>query len=407
MTPGMRTIAVLVALVFAPAVAFGQSSNGEPPANVRMHIGPLYVNPTLALTNAGRDTNVFNDATNPQSDFTVTITPATDLWLRVGPSWVQSNIREDIVWFNRFAGERSANNSYQVKWIVPLNRLTITPIWTYTNTRERPGFEIDARAERTENSYGGVLEYRLLSKTFVGVDGRRTVTDFDQAATFLGTNLHAELNRTGTSAAVTLRHQLTPLTAFVVGVTDLQDRFDFDRLRNSETRLVTGGIRFDPAALIKGSASFGYEEFKPASSDVSGYKGSSAAVDLNYVLVGVTKFSVQATRNVQYSYDVNQPYYVLTGGTASISQQIFGPLDIVVRGGLQRLEYRDRVGAIVPVADRVDHQTSYGGGIGYHLGRDTRIGVNIDQSRRDSAVSSRQYKGLVYGVAVTYTSSSS
>ena len=336
----------------------------------------------------------------------MTITPATDLWLRLGPSWLQSNIREDIVWFNRFASERSANNAYQVKWIVPLNRLTITPIWLYTNTRDRPGFEIDARAERTENSYGGTIEFRLLSKTFVGADGRRSVTDFDQAATFLGANLRAELNRTSTTASVTVRHQVTPLTSFVVGVSDSQDRFDFDRLRNSERRAVTGGIKFDPAALIKGSASFGYEDFKPASPDVPGYKGSTVLVDLNYVLLGVTKFTFQASRDVQYSYDINQPYYVLTGGAASISQQIFGPLDIVVRGGLRRLEYRDRVGAIVPVAGRVDRQTSYGAGIGYHLGRDMRIGVNVDQSRRDSAVSSRQYKGLVYGVAVTYSSSS-
>src|SRR5258708_13725395 len=103
-----------------------------------MRIAPLYITPTLGLSNAGRDTNVFNDSKNPQSDFTVTITPATDLWLRLGPSWLQSNIREDIVWFQKFSGERSANNSYSVKWAVPLNRLSITPLRTFVNTRDLP-----------------------------------------------------------------------------------------------------------------------------------------------------------------------------------------------------------------------------------------------------------------------------
>ena len=37
-------------------------------------------------------------------------------------------IKEDIVWFQKFASERSANNAYAVKWVVPLNRLSITPV---------------------------------------------------------------------------------------------------------------------------------------------------------------------------------------------------------------------------------------------------------------------------------------
>jgi hypothetical protein len=372
-----------------------------------MRLGPLYVNPTLALTNAGVDDNVFNEATNPKRDYTVTITPATDLWLRFGPTWFQSNIREDIVWFNKFESERSANNAYNLKWIVPLSRFTLTPSWQYVNTRERPGFEIDARSQRTETAYGGAIEVRVLTKTFFGVKGEQRKTDFDGSAEFLGVNLHDELNRKVTSGNLTIRHQVTPLTSLSFEAGRSQDRFDFDHLRDSDSTTFTGSIRFDPAALLKGSASFGYRDFRPASSSLPGFRGSTAAVDLSYVLLGVTKVGGQITRDVQYSYDINQPYYVQTGGSASITQQIFGPLDVVVRGGLQRLEYQDRTGAAVAVSNRVDHVQTFGGGMGYHLGRDMRIGVNVDQSRRDSAVSSRQYKGLVYGVSVTYSSSSS
>jgi hypothetical protein len=85
-----------------------------------------------------------------------------------------------------------------------------------------------------------------------------------------------------------------------------------------------------------------------------------------------------------------------------VSQQIFGPVDVVVRGRLGRLEYRDRAGAVVAAPDRLDRVESYGGGVGYHLGRDMRIGVNIDHSRRDSAVELRRFQGWLYGVAVTY-----
>jgi len=369
-----------------------------------MRIGPLYVNPTIALSNAGQDTNVFDEAPNPKTDFTVTISPGTDLWLRFGPTWFQSNIKEDLVWFNKYASERSANNSYNVKWTVPLSRLTLTPTWSYVNTRERPGFEIDARAQRNDVVYGGTVDFRFLSRTSVVAEARRSTTDFDKATVFLGANLHDELNRTATSVSLGLKHQITPLTSFTVAAASQQDRFDFDALRNSESRSITAGIKFDPAALIKGSATFGYRDFKPASSALPGYQGSTAAVDLTYVLLGTTKFAVTATRDVQYSFDINQPYYVATGGAASVSQQLFGPLDVVGRAGLQRMEYRDRIGAVVAMSDRIDHSTSYGAGLGYHLGRDMRIGFNIDKSRRNSGVETRRYEGMTYGLAVTYGS---
>jgi hypothetical protein len=398
-----RTVVLALAMALTPLAASAQSNAG-PPSNVRMRIGPLFVNPTLALSNAGRDTNVFNDAKNPKEDVTITITPATDLWLRVGPSWVQGNIREDIVWFQKFTSERSANNSYTVKWMIPLNRLTVTPNGAYVNTRERPGYEIDARAERTEKMYGGNIEYRLFTKTFVGVEARRAMTDFVEGSFFQGTDLHNELNRTVDIGTLNVRHQMTPLTSLNLSASIDQDRFQFDPLRNSDSRGYAASIRFDPAALIKGTASFGYRDFKPKSPDLPGYQGSTFAVDLSYVLLGVTRFTVNAVRDVQYSYDVNEPYYLQTGIAGSIGQQIFGPVDVVVRGGVRRLEYRDRITAIVPIANRTDRPTSYGAGIGYHLGRDTRVGVNADHTRRDSAVDARQYQGWTYGIAVTYAS---
>jgi hypothetical protein len=399
----MTKVALIVALVLAPAVARSQDTAG-PPQNVRMRIGPLFVNPTLALSNAGKDTNVFNDAKDPKEDFTVTISPGTDLWLRFGPTWLSSNIREDLIWFNRYASERSANNSYSLKWVAPLNRLTVSPEWVHTNTRSRPSYEIDARAERTETSYRIQLDYRLFTKTFLGGEASQGKTDFADGTVFLGADLRTELNVTTTSEALTLRHLLTPLTSVTVQGELTNDRFEFDHLRDSQSRSVTGSIKFDPAALLKGSASFGYLDFTPTSPDVPAYRGSTFVVNLSYVLLGVMQAGVTATRDTHYSFDINQPYYLQTGFTGAVSQQLFGPVDVTVRGLLQRLEYRDRTGAVVAVANRVDHAIGYGGGLGYHVGKDMRVGVNADYSTRESAVDFRRYQGWTYGVAITYSS---
>jgi Putative beta-barrel porin 2 len=397
----MKTLVLAAVLALAPARVFAQAGGG-PPSNVRMRLGPVFLNPSLALSNAGRDTNVFNEATNAKEDFTVTVTPATDLWLRVGPSWLQTTIREDLVWYQTFASERSANTSYIAKWLVPLNRITFTPAWSYLHTRERPGFEIDTRAERTETGYALALEYKLFTKTFIGATGRRDKTDFAEGEMYRGTDLHDELNRTGTTATVDLRHQLTPLTSVDVGVSIGEDQFELDPLRNTESRAIAGSIKFDPAALLKGGVSVGYRDFKPKSPDVPGYTGSTLAADLSYVLLGVTKFSGTATRDVQYSYDINQPYYLQTGVSVSINQQIFGPLDVAARGGRRRLDYTDRIGAAVAVTNRTDHQTTYGVGLGYHFGQDIRLGFDVDHAQRESPIALQQYQGWAYGMSVTY-----
>ena len=397
--PWRPLLAALVLLGMTSTVAVAQ---GGPPPNVKMRIGPIYINPTMALSNAGVDDNVFNTAGDRTSDYTVTVTPKTDLWVRFGPSWLTANIREDIVYYQKSASERSANNGYSLTWSIPLSRVTFTPTGTYLSTRDRPGFEIDTRAQRAEISYGVQAEVKTFSKTTLAFTLGRQQILFDPNATYLNTSLRDELNRVGTTATVSIGHQLTPLTTISMDVSREQDRFSFDELRNSDTTTISGSIKFNPAALIKGGATVGFETYKPADPSVPGYQGSNAAVNLSYVFLGITKLGATVARHVQYSYDINQPYYVETGVTVDVGQQLFGPLDIVGRAGLDQLAYQNRIGAVVVTADRVDHVKSFGGGLGYHLGKDTRIGFNIDKDQRDSVILLHQYVGIKYGFAVTY-----
>jgi len=128
----------------------------------------------------------------------------------------------------------------------------------------------------------------------------------------------------------------------------------------------------------------------------------STAVDLTYVLLGSTRFQFGTTRDVQYSYDVNQPYYVQTGVTGSLTQQIFGPFDLQGRVGAARLAYRTREDVTVVDPNRVDHTRTFGLGLGYHMGADVRLAFNLDWNKRESVLTNRTYHGLRYGTAITY-----
>ena len=93
--------ALALAVLVAPASSAQTTDGGPDPATVRVRIGPLWMNPTISLPNIGIDTNVFNDPPNvaPKRDFTITVSPKTDLWLRMGRTWLSGAIAEDIVWY--------------------------------------------------------------------------------------------------------------------------------------------------------------------------------------------------------------------------------------------------------------------------------------------------------------------
>src|SRR5215468_3675936 len=184
MTPRLRTtLRILGAFVVALHVStLALAQNGGPPENVKMRLGPLFLDPALSLTNAGVDNNVFNQSASPTSDVTLTVTPRTNFWVRLGPSWLSGGVQEDLVYFKESAGERSANNAYQLSWTIPLNRITFRPKVDYKNTRERPGYEIDTRALHTELMYGGQVDVKWLSKSSFILKADRYQVVFDQAA---------------------------------------------------------------------------------------------------------------------------------------------------------------------------------------------------------------------------------
>jgi hypothetical protein len=407
MTSFVNRKVLLPVFVFLCGAAAARAQNipREPdPTAVRVRLGPLWLSPTVALTNAGVDTNVFNEATadTPERDFTVALSPATDWWLRMGRTWITGNIKDDLVWYQKFASERSVNSSYTAGWLAPLNRLTLSVGGNWLSTRERPGFEIDARSRRFEKAGNGSVEIRALAKTFFGARGGRRKIEFDQDAVYLGSSLETELNRTVTSTAFTVRNQLTPLTSISLAVGREKERFEFSPLRDSDSTRYDVALSLDAFALINGSAQIGFRDFKPLSPDLPGYSGSTALINLSYVALGSTKLSVSIGRDIQYSYDVNHPYFLQTGIIGSFAQQIYGPLDVEGRLGRQRLAYTQRERAAVPVANRVDRYKTYGVGVGYRLGSDLRVGFNIDNATRVSALEFRQYDGLRYGFAVTY-----
>jgi hypothetical protein len=402
---GQTTLVALGLVLMAASTALGQTADSGPdPDAVRLRIGPLWMNPTISMPNLGIDTNVFNDppTVTPRRDLTLTIAPKIDLWLRLGRTWLSATVAEDVVWYQKYATERSANGSYVVGWKAPFNRLVLTANAQWRETRTRPGFEIDARAQRNEPQYDASVEIRGFGRTFLGVRGAWGKVDFDDNAVFDGSSLQEQLDRTTRSAAITMRHDLTPLTSIIVSGGRSEEKFKSTASRNSTADEYSVAINFAPAALLNGTARVGYILYNAEAVDLDDYHGATAAVNLVYTLRGATQFTLGITRAIESSYDINHPNYVLTGVSGSLAQHIFGPVDLVARGRSERLQYRSRSGAVIDAPDRADRVQSFGAGLGVRVAQALRLGFNIDKDRRMSLLVDRQYEGLNYGISLTW-----
>jgi hypothetical protein len=387
------------------APALGQAVEGIPDTSkVKVRLGPLMMNPTISISNIGIDRNVFNDPPdkNPKEDFTVTVTPISDFWLRLGPTWLIANLTESVNWYQKYASERTANTGTKIGWNVPGSRIAFRIDGSYLTAHERPGFEIDTRAGRKETAFTGALDLHVLSKSYIGVTAARRQTEFADDAEYQGTSLRTSLNRVDTTYGLNFRHLLTPLTTVTFSANRLDARFDFTPGRDTVANSLLMAVAFQPDALLNGGFSVGYDDFKPTDPALPSFHGLVGNVDLSYVLLGSTRFAVIGSRGVQYSYDANQPYYVQSRIGGSVAQQIFGPLDVQVRGDLAYLAYRNRAGVAVTVPERTDRINTIGVGIGYHIGKDLRLAFNVDRNNRDSQVVDHEYRKFLFGSSLTY-----
>ena len=388
------------------ALAFGQGISRpptlpDPEQTGRFHLGFIRYTPSLVLTNLGVDTNVFNELEDPKDDFTLSIGPKVEFWSRLGPRGrLYGSTGLDYQYFQEFDSQRSFGTSDVVRLDVDLGRLMPFAEGTYVNTRIRPGYEIDARARR-ENLSGKVgLGIRVQSKTMVQAWVREERYRYDAGEEFLDIDLSVALDRDSSYLGGGVQFELTPLTTLLIDADTGKDRFVLSPERDADTYKIMSGFKFKPFALVDGSLSVGYRNFETLSQFVPDYGGLIAAVELGYTLRS-TRFNGEFNRDVTYSFETIEPYYLQTDWGLAVTQKITTAWDIVGRAGHYTLDY-ETVG--LPGANRrSDTGNRYGGGIGYTLGQYIRLGFDVNYMDRTSdADILRNYDGVRAGVSITY-----
>jgi hypothetical protein len=183
---------------------------------------------------------------------------------------------------------------------------------------------------------------------------------------------------------------VTPLTTIVVEADVERDRFDHSPMRNAVTKGVSPGIEFGRAALITGTASFGYRRFDMRSPLVPDYSGLTAALDLSYVLKERTRFSTRYDRDLVYSFSEIRPYYIEGRITASVAQQLTTSWELSFAASYHRQDYdvssRGPGDPFPTLAPELTKLNSYQVGVIRRFGQKVRVGVNTNYTNRISGL---------------------
>jgi hypothetical protein len=396
-------------LLLASSVLIANSAGAQtqldPRSEAKVHVGPLYLTPRLAVEEFGIDTNVFNNAEEKQ-DFTFTLAPHVDVWVPFARrALLTTSVTSDIVYYQTYSSERSVNPEVKVRGEGFLGRVTPFAEASYLLSRQRPNFEIDVRSRRDERSVRAGVDLRLSPKLSLELSGRHGRVEFDADATYNDIYLQETLNRETRIASASVRHVITPFTTLVLRAETGNERFQFSPLRDSDTLLVMPGVEFKPVALISGSGFVGFRRFTPLSSSLESFSGLVASAALSYTFLGSTRFTGIVDRDVTYSYERVQPYYVVDGYGLTVRRQLVGRTDVTAGIQRQKFTYRDLLlpGAVSSDLNRVDVTHVWSGSLGYRIGLSGRVGFGVLYQERDTnSFRFRNYQGLRFATSVDY-----
>ena len=393
---------ILLSAVLGPAAAAAQTYPAPPDTSegARVRIGPVAVRPALIVRDVGVDSNVFNESGTPQEDFSATAGAKVDVGVRLNRLVASYTSTYEYIYFEKFAAERGSNRSSQGRVDFLLGRIRPHVFGSILDSHERPNAEIDARAHRRQSGYGAGFGALLFARTSLTAEYRRSAASYADDEVFNGVRLADALNADTEIVTGGVELELTPLTSIAVTAEQHRDRFARSPARDADTRRVGAAVTFQPGALISGRVQVGYRAFEPRSGDVPRLTGVAAAVSVAYSFRDQSRVALTLDHDVRYSFDEQTPYYLSTAGRLTVTQRIYGPVDVQAVGGADRLAYEPRADA--PDAGRRDTLRVLGGGVGYRFAEHSRIGINLEHTERSSPVTERRYTRRRIVASLTY-----
>jgi len=380
-------VAVLLAVAIAAGAQTVQSEAESPePAGRPITLGSFQVYPSVSLRNVGFDSNIYNAPAGQREDFTYTVAPYVRTELPLGDARLVGTGGLGFVFFQKTKEQQSLNGGASGLFEVREGRIRPSLLGGFSRSRERRG-DVDERALSVSTSGRAGVDVGVSGITSLTTWVMREKTDYASGERFLGQDLSDQLDRKTTTVAAGARFDLTPLTSVVAAAALEQVRFTVDRFRDADSWKIAPTVSFAEGAILTGQAFAGMRDFRPLTNALPPFRGLIAGGDVRFSVASVTRFELRGNRDLVYSYEELQPYYLDSGGQLTLYQRLVGPVDAIALVGRRVFRYQTLTAITIP--GRIETMTTWGGGVSFRVddNDNMRFTFTVDRERRLSTES--------------------
>jgi hypothetical protein len=370
-----------------------------------IRLGVVNVQPSVAMT-VGVDGNVFNDPDEPKSDMVSVIAPAVEFEMNLGRGRLFGTSRPAYNYFHEYTNQRGLNFGQDLGFERPWNRVTLRASGAFSTARERPAFDVDERVRRQFLSYSIGADVHLTHNTDIRLLGTRGRTNYKEGEVVDDGISATALDRDSDTMSVSLRRAVTSLTTVLVRGEWQRDQFENEPWRNATAFRIMPGVEFSRFALISGTAAVGLRRFAPVTPGLPPFRMMVVQLSLSSVVRGRTQLSWGIDRDVGYSFNVEQPYFLQTSGGVSAAHRLGERWELRGHANTLRLRYlftfvqAPPTGAAVPPLEP-ERGRAFGFTVVNHIrpglmvGFDTRRNVRVGTALGD-------YGNWQWGSSISY-----
>jgi hypothetical protein len=121
--------------------------------------------PSIVLRDVGFDSNIGNASDEAKGDFTLTAQPRLRAAVPFGSTLLTASATVGLVYYATYKDQQSTNRLFEGRLEGSTSRLRPFLAAALNLTRERTGYEIDARVLRQESTFSGGAELTLTGVT--------------------------------------------------------------------------------------------------------------------------------------------------------------------------------------------------------------------------------------------------
>ena len=403
-------VVALTLLVLGIGISFAETWKGQELDRkwhaAAWHFGPFRIQPSLVISNAGVDSNVFYSPAAPIKDFTITAGPAATLYVPIHRKFVLSaSGSPQYVWYSKTDRERTWNYYFNGAAQLSLKNVFFSLEGTYSDARERWNTEIDIRPRRKEEGYGGSVLVKAAWKTSFLL-GYRTAK-YDYASVVYGDSfdLRERLNRRESYANFSLFYQAGSQRRFFLDFEYGLYKFEFATqaaIGDSRSGAAYAGLEFSPLGRrVRGRIRVGYKKFDVRNPEGADYQGIVGDSQLSVRLAKPFVIRGSYVRDVRFSLWYGNPYYIESRPGVGVSFYPFRFLRLDYDYSLGRNRY-PVAGGGGPDVKRLDEYSIHSAAVYFRIKKSVALGFIASWWVRNSNLDAEDDKRTFFGLNLTY-----